>query len=49
MIDKVGLEEFIENGMGIMMGNGKAELTAVVIKFIQKAVARRTRILSLRG
>ena len=49
VISMVGPVEFGISGMDTMMGNGKPEVTAVVIKFVQKAMARRTRILDLRG
>lgn len=49
VVDTVGPMEFGLRGMDIMMGNGKPEVTEVVIKFVQKAMARRTRVLALRG
>ena len=49
VVNTVGSIEFGLNGMDIMMGNCKPEATGVVIKFVQKAMARRTRVLGLRG
>ena len=49
VIDKVGQEEFDNRGLEIMMGTGTKKLTQTVIKFVQKAMARRTRVLRLRG
>ena len=49
VINTVGPVEFDTRGMDIMMGNGNPEVTAVVIKYVQKAMARRTRVLGLRG
>ena len=49
VIDSVGQVEFDIRGMEILMGNGTKELTSLAIKFIQKAMARRTRLLGLRS
>ena len=49
VIDKVGQEEFNNRGLEIMMGTDGKELTTIAIKFVQKATARRTRLLRLRG
>ena len=49
MIAEVGKEEFKQRGLAMMMGKGNSAETIAAIKFIKRAIAKRSRMLELRG
>ena len=49
MIAEVGKKEFEQRGLALMMGKCNSTDTIAAIKYIKRAIARRSRILNLKG